>query len=168
SRTGRCRTRRRPSPSTAARPSRGTAARRLSTCTGEPGRGFFQDVALLAERPHLAPEPPQLLALFRGQAILAVAVVAISLDDPVADRLRRRLELLRQLFRGPPGSHQLHEPPLELRRRRGAGTWASSTPLPAKAGWCPRNLGHFSLERTLKCKKKRQGWAMARAEVRLT
>src|SRR5207237_798656 len=69
----------------------------------------------------LAPEPPQLLTLLGGQTVLAVAVVAIRLDDPVADRLRRRLELLRQIFRSPPGSHQLNEPPLELRRIRNVG-----------------------------------------------
>src|SRR5262245_33470408 len=88
---------------------------------GEPGRGFFQDVALLAERLHLTPEAAQLLALFAGQTVLAVAVVAISLRDPVANRLCRRLELLRQLFRVPPGSYQLNEPPLELRRVRRMG-----------------------------------------------
>src|SRR5712691_92216 len=84
----------------------------------EPGRGFFQNLPLLAEDLVLAPEPPQLLALVRGQAVLAVAGVAIGLGDPVADRLRRRLELLRQLLRVPPGSHHLNEPPLELRRVR--------------------------------------------------
>src|SRR5438093_8781947 len=81
----------------------------------------FQYLPLLAEDLVLAPEPPQLLALFSGQAVLAVAVVAIGLGDPVADRLRRRLELLRQLFRVPPGSHHLNEPPLELRRVRDMG-----------------------------------------------
>src|SRR3989454_11986308 len=87
----------------------------------EPGRGFFQNLPLLAEDLVLAPEPPQLLALFRGQAILAMTVIAIGLGNPVADRLRRRLELLRQLFRVPPGSHHLNEPPFELRRVRGMG-----------------------------------------------
>src|SRR5262249_31942786 len=87
----------------------------------EPGRGFFQDVPLLAERLHLAPEAAQLLALLGGQTVLAVAVVTIGLRDPVADRLRRRLRLLRPLFRVAPGSHELNEPPLELRRVRGTG-----------------------------------------------
>src|SRR5882672_2640493 len=123
----------------------------------EPGRGFFQDVALLAERPHLAPEPPQLLTLLGGQAVLAVAVVAISLDDPIADRLRRRLELLRQLFRGPPGSHQLNESPLELRRVRNVGLGhrellfprkgygvheTGGTSLPWRLGGCRHPLGY--------------------------
>src|SRR5438046_3536036 len=84
----------------------------------EPGRGFFQNLPLLAEDLVLAPEPPQLLALVRGQAVLAVAGVAIGLGDPVADRLRRRLELLRQLLRGPPASHPVHEPPATLRPAR--------------------------------------------------
>src|SRR5215467_15638986 len=53
----------------------------------EPGRGFFQDVALLAQRLHLTPEAAQLLALLGGQTVLAAAVVAIGLGDPVADRL---------------------------------------------------------------------------------
>jgi hypothetical protein len=42
-----------------------------------------------------------------------VAVVAISLGDG-ADRLRRRLELLGELFRLPTGAHHLDQPPLEL------------------------------------------------------
>src|SRR5439155_20527448 len=84
----------------------------------EESRRPLQVVPLLAEDLILAPEPPQLLALLRGQTILAVAGVAIGLGDPVADRLRRRLELLRQLLRVPPGSHHLNEPPLELRRVR--------------------------------------------------
>src|SRR5437762_11433394 len=74
----------------------------------EPGRGFFQDVTLLAKRLVLTTEALQLLPLLGRQTVLAAAVVAIGLGDPVADRLCRRLELLRQLFRGPPGSHQFN------------------------------------------------------------
>jgi hypothetical protein len=37
----------------------------------------------------------ELIALCRRQAILAAALVAVGLGDPVADRLRRRLERLR-------------------------------------------------------------------------
>src|SRR5947199_1636807 len=114
----------------------------------EPGRGFFQDLPLLAEDLVLAPEPPQLLALFRGQAVLAVAVVAIGLGDPVADRLRRRLELLRQLFPVPPGSHHLNEPPLELRRVRWSGFGHRELLFPRKGfgvhetgGTSPRQTG---------------------------
>src|SRR5262249_35238647 len=44
-------------------------------------------------------EPAQLLAFVRRQAVLAVAVVASRLRDPLADRLRWRLELLGELLR---------------------------------------------------------------------
>src|SRR5438128_6936361 len=67
----------------------------------EPGRGFFQDLPLLAEDLVLTTEALQLLPLLGRQAVLAATVVAIGLRDPVADRLCRRLELLRQLFRVP-------------------------------------------------------------------
>lgn len=44
------------------------------------------------------PQSAQLVALDRGQAIVAAALVPIGLSDPVADRLRRGLELARQLL----------------------------------------------------------------------
>src|SRR5712691_7005452 len=87
----------------------------------EPGRGFFQNLPLLAEDLVLAPEPPQLLALFSGQAVLAVAVVAIGLCHPVADRLGGRLELLREPLRVTPGADQVDHAAPELRRVRWSG-----------------------------------------------
>ena len=47
----------------------------------------------------MALERPRCLALRRRQAILAAALVAVGPRDPVADRLRRRLELLSQFLR---------------------------------------------------------------------
>jgi hypothetical protein len=44
------------------------------------------------------------------QAVLASAVITLGLGHPVADRLRRRLELLRQLVRILPGTHHLDQP----------------------------------------------------------
>src|SRR5262249_45612841 len=61
------------------------------------------------------PKPLQLLALVGGQAVAAAAGVPISLSGPVADRLRGRLELLRQLLGIPPGSDEIDQPLLELR-----------------------------------------------------
>ena len=39
-------------------------------CLREPGRGFCQYLALLAQPAVLTPEPPQLLALGTGQAVM--------------------------------------------------------------------------------------------------
>ena len=50
----------------------------------------------------MALERPRCLALRRRQAILAAALVAVGPRDPVADRLRRRLELLSQFLRRRP------------------------------------------------------------------
>src|SRR5262245_32651278 len=72
----------------------------------DPGRRWCPDGALPAQRLPRATQAAQLLALLGGQTVLALAVVTLGLRDPVADRLRRRLELLRQLFRSAPGSHQ--------------------------------------------------------------
>src|SRR5204863_7733605 len=83
---------------------------------GEPGRGFFQDVALLAQDSVLTTEPAELLALVGGQTVLAVAVVASSLCDPVADRLRGRLELLREFLGLTAGPDEFDHAAAELRR----------------------------------------------------
>jgi hypothetical protein len=53
---------------------------------GEENRGLAEDLALLAQLPVLAAQPPQLLTLGRGQSIGAVAGVQVSLADPLADR----------------------------------------------------------------------------------
>src|SRR5688572_30774953 len=57
---------------------------------------LFQDLALLGNRPQLAPQPAQLLALIRAQA-LGLALVDVDLATPVAQRLRRDTELAREL-----------------------------------------------------------------------
>jgi hypothetical protein len=53
---------------------------------GEENRGLTEDLALLAQLPVLAAQPPHLLTLSRGQAVMAVAGVQVSLADPLADR----------------------------------------------------------------------------------
>jgi hypothetical protein len=53
------------------------------------------DLALQLELAVLTPQTVELLAFCRRQAIRAAALVTVGLRDPVADRLRRRLELLR-------------------------------------------------------------------------
>ena len=65
----------------------------------EPGRGFFQNVALLPQRLHFAAEAAQFRALFGRQTVGALAVIKIRLPRPVTNRLRRRLELTRQRLR---------------------------------------------------------------------
>ena len=64
----------------------------------------------------MALERPRCLALRRRQAVLAAALVAVGLRDPVADRLRRRLELLSQFLRRATSSNQLYHLPAEFRR----------------------------------------------------
>jgi hypothetical protein len=60
--------------------------------------------------------PAQLLALERGQTIVAAALVPVGLGDPVADRLRRGLKLAGQLLGGD-GSR----PPRGIARRELVG-----------------------------------------------
>ena len=64
----------------------------------------------------LTPEPAQLLALATGQPVGAAALITLGLGRPVADRLRRRLELPRQLLGRAPSPEQLNHLPAELRR----------------------------------------------------
>ena len=82
----------------------------------------------------LAPEPVQLLALLGGQAVLATPVIAVGLANPVPDRLRRRLELLRVS----PHTHHLDEPLLELGRVRWIGRGCRGLLISRKGVWCPR------------------------------
>ena len=73
----------------------------------EPGRGFCQYLAFLAQPAVLAPEPSQLLALGTGQAVMRAALVTVGLADPVADRLGGWLELPSQLLRRAARANQL-------------------------------------------------------------
>src|SRR5680860_1082861 len=97
---------------------------------GEEGRCFFQDLALLGEDQVLAPQPTQLLALIRGQA-LSVAIVDIDLARPVAQRLLRAAQLTRQLrdrpTRGPEQPDRFGAELLRIRRR----LWHRQTSSPA-------------------------------------
>ena len=51
----------------------------------EPGRGFCQYLAPLAQLTILTPQPPQLLVLATGQAAISAAGVSIGLVDPIAE-----------------------------------------------------------------------------------
>src|SRR6202140_3822651 len=95
----------------------GTPRRDHIRLPSEPGRGF-EDLALQLELAVLTPQTVELLALRRRQAILAAAFVTVGLCDPVADRLRRRFELLRQFLRRATGPNHLDHLPAELRRIR--------------------------------------------------
>ena len=64
----------------------------------------------------LTSQPVQLFALRAGQIAVAAARVTLRLHRPVADRLRRRLELSRQFLRRAAGSYQFHHLTAELRR----------------------------------------------------
>ena len=77
-------------------------------CLREPGRGFCQYLALLAQPAVLVPEPPQLLALGTGQAVMSATLVPVGLADPVADRLSGWLKLPSQLLRRAARANQLN------------------------------------------------------------
>ena len=57
-----------------------------------PGRGFFQDLPLLAERRIFASQPLQLGAFVSRQAIRAPSGVPIGLRTQIPNALRRRLD----------------------------------------------------------------------------
>src|SRR5215217_1579423 len=59
---------------------------------GEEDRRFFQDLALLGERPDLTPQPAKLLALVAAEPLTA-ALIDVDLTGPIAQRLRRDPEL---------------------------------------------------------------------------
>jgi DDE family transposase len=64
----------------------------------------------------LLAQPREFDAFCVCEAVAAAALVAIGLRDPVADRLRRWLELFRQVFRRAAGANQFDQLPPELRR----------------------------------------------------
>jgi hypothetical protein len=85
--------------------------------TGGPSPRWFERISRSNfELAVLTPQTAKLLALHRRQAILAAALVTIGLRNPVADGLRRRLELLRQLLRRATGPYQLDHLPAKFRR----------------------------------------------------
>ena len=73
----------------------------------DPGRGYCQNLAFLAQLAVLTPQPSQLLALGTGQAVMRAALVTVGLADPVADRLGGWLELPSQFPRRAARAHQL-------------------------------------------------------------
>src|SRR5713226_3071370 len=82
----------------------------------EPGRGLCQDLALKLHLAQLAAKLRQLLALCARQQITALAAVGVGSRDPVADRLRRGLELFCQRFRATSRLDQLDHLLPEFRR----------------------------------------------------
>ena len=79
----------------------------------------YKDVALHTQLLVLTAQPGQLLALGCAQAVallLPTALLSVSLNDPVADRLGGRLELARQVSRVAAGADQINDLPPELRR----------------------------------------------------
>lgn len=67
----------------------------------EPGRRFSQDVALDFQLAILATQSLQLSAFVTSQHPRTLTPVGFGLKDPFPNRLLRRLELFRQLFRTP-------------------------------------------------------------------
>ena len=65
----------------------------MNRLPSEPDRVSFQDVALFAHPANLTAKTTQLLALRGARPDGSTPIVALGLHDPVADRLRRRLEL---------------------------------------------------------------------------
>src|SRR5688500_8265622 len=82
---------------------------------------LFQDLPLFAQRPILAAKTPKLVALLGRQTVSSNAFVAIGLRDPIPNRLRGRLELLRQLLRRTTRADEIYQPTAELIRVWGTG-----------------------------------------------
>jgi hypothetical protein len=87
------------------------------------GRSSGEEVALLAPRLVLAAQPGKFLTLGHGRRAvgsrglrLPAAFGQVGLQDPVADRLRGRLELAGQVGRVTPGADQLDPLAPGLRR----------------------------------------------------
>jgi hypothetical protein len=68
----------------------------MSALAREPDRS--QNLALKLELSVLPAQPRKLLALGVRQPIVAATFIPIALRDPIANRLRRRLELLREFL----------------------------------------------------------------------
>src|SRR5271163_682917 len=64
----------------------------------------------------LSPEPGKFLPLLAGQSSKPAARIAFRLRYPVANRLGRRLELLREFVGTTPSSHQLYHSASGFRR----------------------------------------------------
>src|SRR4051795_10482427 len=108
-------------PRSSGRPSPGLGLR----C--EEGRGSFEQVALLLQARVLPAQPPQLVTLVARRAVVALVAIALVLAAPVAQRLLRHAEALRQARRAA-GAQHLHRLATELRRVCGSGSWARWTP----------------------------------------
>src|SRR3954453_14577199 len=107
---------------------------------------LFQDLALLGDRAQLATQPAQLLALIRAQPG-SPALVDVDLTRPVAQRLRRDTQLVRELWdRLAAALEQRDRLTAELEWTRG---WHEHHPLaersPRSTLRCPRNRGTSSL-----------------------
>ena len=83
---------------------------------GEVIRGSDEDAGVRVRLPQLPAEPGDLLSLRGRRTIGAAATVTLGLGNPVPNRLRPRLKLLRQRFRGSARPDQLDQLPAELRR----------------------------------------------------
>ncbi len=81
---------------------------------------LFKDLALLAQLPHLAPQPGEILPLRGREPVGALAGITLGLVNPVGDRLAGRLNLLGDAVDGAAAAGQLDDTPLVLRRVRGA------------------------------------------------
>src|SRR3954449_5271668 len=104
---------------------------------------LFQDLALLGDRPQLATQPPQLLALIGGQA-RGLALVDADLARPVAQRLRRDTQLGgEQRDELSAALEQCNRLAAELHRIRGWHETPSSRRAPTGSALrCPRNRGN--------------------------
>src|SRR6516162_2602574 len=101
-----------------------TPLRRRTGLLSKPGRGFCQYLALFAQYPVLTPQPMEFLALGRDQA----AVIERRLLDPFADRVRRGLQLARQLLDATPRARQLDDSAPVFRCIGWMGSWHWGTP----------------------------------------
>jgi hypothetical protein len=72
-----------------------TSLRRRAGLLSEPGRGFYQYLALFIQYPILPAQPIEFLAFARGQAVAAQTFIERGLLDPLPDGLGGGLELAR-------------------------------------------------------------------------
>jgi hypothetical protein len=75
----------------------------------EPGRGFCQYLAFFTQLPILTTELAQFLSFGAGEAIVTLAVIAVGLGHPVADRLSGEFELLSKFSRGSSSPRQFDD-----------------------------------------------------------
>ena len=82
----------------------------------EPGRGYIQDLPLLAKALVLTLQATEFVTLRGREAVVSDALVQIRLLDPASDRVGTGLVLLREALNRPASSNQLEDLSALIRR----------------------------------------------------